>query len=177
MRKLFVVPALALGLAVIVAGCGTPQRQEDEVQGALKKFRSKDPSLKRFFDDSAGYVIFPDVGKGGIGIGGAYGTGEVYEGGKFIGRASITQASIGFQLGGQSFRELIFLKDKKALNEFKLGSYEFDATLSAVAVKAGAATTADYSKGVAVFTMTKGGLMYEASVGGQKFKYYAGKGG
>ena len=94
MQNLFIVPALALGLAVIVAGCGTPQRQEDEASGAIKKFKAKDPSLKKFFDDSAGYVIFPDVGKGGIGIGGAYGTGEVYEDGKFIGRASITQARV-----------------------------------------------------------------------------------
>ena len=127
--------------------------------------------MKVFFDQARGYAIFPTVGKGGIGIGGAYGKGKVFEREKLIGRTKLMQATIGFQLGGQAYREIIFFKDKNALDHFTSGNFEFSAQASAIAVTAGAATDADYSDGVAVFTMPKGGLMYEASIGGQKFSF------
>jgi lipid-binding SYLF domain-containing protein len=142
-----------------------------DAEQALSRFKRNDPSLKRFFDKAQGYVIFPTVGKGGIGIGGAYGNGVVYSGGKRIGYSSLKQVTIGFQLGGQAYSELIFFKDKATLDRFKSEKVEFDAQVSAVAVTAGASADVDYSSGVAVFTLTKGGLMYEASVGGQHFSF------
>ena len=113
------------------------------------------------------------MGKGGIGIGGARGKGLVYEKGALIGKVTLTQVTVGLQLGGQSFSEVIFFKDKTALDDFTRGNYEFDAGVSAVALKAGASADLGYNKGVAIVTATKGGLMYEASVGGQKFDYEA----
>jgi lipid-binding SYLF domain-containing protein len=144
-----------------------------KVAEAIARFKNSDPSMKVFFDKAYGYAIFPTVGKGGIGIGGAYGKGEVYERGKLVGTSSLTQVTIGFQLGGQAYSEIIFFKDKSTLNDFQKGNFEFGAQASAVAVTAGASADADYNNGVAIFTQAKGGLMYEASVGGQKFSYDA----
>ena len=118
-----------------------------------------------------GYAVFPNVGKGGIGIGGARGKGEVFEKGKVIGSTTLTQVSIGFQLGGQAFSQIIFFKDKKSLERFTEGNFEFGASASAALISEGANASADYSDGVAVLTFSKGGLMYEASIGGQKFSY------
>ncbi|MBK9063005.1 MAG: lipid-binding SYLF domain-containing protein [Acidobacteria bacterium] len=145
----------------------------------------------QFFDKSYGYAVFANVGKGGLGVGAAHGTGRVYEKGKVVGDVKMNQVSIGAQLGGQSYSEIIFFEDKRAFDEFTSGSFEFGAEVSAVAITAGAsasagsggskagasggkhdATTAGgYHKGIAVFTVAKGGLMYQAAVGGQKFKY------
>jgi len=147
------------------------KRKDNKVPETIAMFKQKDPNLKTFFAEAYGYVVFPTVGKGGIGIGGAYGKGDVYEQGKWIGTASLKQVSIGFQLGGQSYSEIIFFKDKKALDAFTGGSYELSAQASAVAVKAGASSDAVYDNGLAIFTLAKGGLMYEASVAGQKFSY------
>lgn len=138
---------------------------------AKAEFLSKDPLMKGLFDKAAGYVIFPNVGKGGIGIGGAAGNGVVYERGKMVGMAKLTQLSIGFQAGGQAYREIIFLESKKDVERFKDSRFEFSAQASAVAVTAGASANVKYTNGVMVFTMQKGGLMYEASIGGQKFKF------
>ncbi len=145
-----------------------------------------------FFKKCYGYAVFPTVGKGGIGIGGAYGEGRVYEKGKMTGTVSLAKLSIGFQLGGQAFSEIIFFQDKRAYNEFTSGNFEFDASASAVAITAGAQAKAgtegataganagpaageyadiSYTKGMAIFVHTKGGLMYEASIGGQKFSF------
>jgi lipid-binding SYLF domain-containing protein len=137
----------------------------------IGEFKKKDKKLDNFFTQAYGYAVFPSVGKGAIGIGGAHGNGVVYEKGKPIGDTSLTQITIGFQLGGQAYSEIIFFKDKKTLDDFKNGNFELGAQASAVAVTAGASADANYEKGVAVFTMAKGGLMYEASVGGQKFSY------
>jgi lipid-binding SYLF domain-containing protein len=142
-----------------------------EVKAAIARFKAKDPSMKVYFQKAYGYAIFPTVGKGGIGVGGAYGKGQVYRGGKYIGRTTLTQVTIGFQLGGQAYSEIIFFKDRKAFNRFIQGDFKLSAQASAVAATAGAAANADYSNGVAIFTITKGGLMYEASVGGQKFSF------
>lgn len=138
---------------------------------AKSEFIATDHLMESIFDKAYGYVIFPNVGKGGIGVGGAAGNGAVYEGGKLIGMASLSQLSIGFQAGGQAYREVIFFESKDALDRFKESKFELAAQVSAVAVKAGASGNAKYTDGIMVFTMQKGGLMYEASVGGQKFKY------
>jgi lipid-binding SYLF domain-containing protein len=140
------------------------------VQAALLKIKESDPGLQAWFDSAAGFAIFPRVGKGGIGIGGARGTGLVISGGETLAETTMTQVTIGFQLGGQVYIELIFFKDDVALETFMRGEFEMGAQASAVAATAGASATTSYSKGVAVFTLGEGGLMYEASVGGQKFK-------
>lgn len=146
----------------------TGNRAVDE---AITRLKAKDPGLKLFFKKAYGYAVFPTVGKAGIGLGGAYGEGEVYRQGRFIGTSSLSQITIGFQLGGQAYTEIIFFKDKHALDDFTSGNFEFNAQASAVAVTAGASADADYDNGVAIFTMPKGGLMYEATVGGQKFSF------
>jgi lipid-binding SYLF domain-containing protein len=133
--------------------------------------KKADPGLQKFFDTAAGYAVFPSVGKGAAGIGAAYGRGEVFEGGKLVGYATLTQASIGLALGGQKYTELIFFENKAALDRFKSGTFAFAAQASAVALKSGVSANAKYSDGVAVFTLGEAGLMYEASVGGQKFAY------
>ena len=142
-----------------------------EVQQTIERFVAKDDGLKEFFDEAYGYAIFPGVGKGGIGIGGAFGRGEVYERNQLVGTARLTQISIGFQLGGQKYSEVVFFGSQEALDDFKRGNFEFSAQASAVAVTAGASADAAYSNDVAVFTMAIGGLMYEATIGGQKFSY------
>ena len=140
---------------------------------AKAEFIKTDGLLNHFFDSAAGYVIFPNVGKGAVGVGGAAGNGIVYEKDKASGKAKMTQVSIGFQFGGQAYRELIFFENKETLDHFKANKIEFSAQASAVAATAGASANAKYSHGVMIFTQQKGGLMYEASVGGQKFKYTA----
>jgi lipid-binding SYLF domain-containing protein len=134
-------------------------------------FIKTDGLMQSLFDNSAGYVIFPNVGKGGIGVGGAAGNGIVFQDGKPIGSAKMKQVSVGFQFGGQAYREVIFFENSDALNRFKQNKFEFSAQASAVAATAGASTNVKYRDGVMVFTQQKGGLMYEASIGGQKFSY------
>ena len=146
-----------------------------------------------FFSKCYGYALFPTIGKGGLGIGGAHGEGRVYEGAKYVGDTKMTQLSIGFQAGGQAFSQIIFFADKRAFDEFTSGNFEFGANAGAVVITASAsgtagtsgasgaasggkkdaATAGEYHKGVAVFVIAKGGLMYEASVSGQKFSYKA----
>ena len=156
-------------------GSGSGASQQDtmssQVNAAIAHFKARDPSIERFFDDAYGYAIYPSVGKGGFWIGGAYGDGEVYEQGKLIGVTSITQVTFGPQIGGQAYSEIIFFRDKQALDNFKAGNFTFSAQLSAVAATAGAAKNAAYSNGVAVFTVAEGGLMAEATIGGQKFSF------
>ena len=153
---------------------GQDQKQKQVIEDSKEAkavFISKDKEISKFFSKSYGYVIFPNIGKGGIGVGGATGNGTVYEKGKMIGMAKMTQVSIGFQLGGQSYSEVVFFETAKEMKRFKENNIEFSAQVSAVAVASGASANAKYSDGVLVFTAQKGGLMYEASVGGQKFKY------
>ncbi len=141
------------------------------VDQSIAKLKAKDSSLKTFFKHAYGYAIFPTVGKAGIGLGGAYGEGEVYRQGSYIGNTTLSQISFGFQLGGQSYIEIIFFKDKHALNDFTNGNFQLSAEASAVAITAGVSADTDYSDGVAIFTMPKQGLMYEAAVAGQKFSF------
>jgi lipid-binding SYLF domain-containing protein len=142
-----------------------------DADSALARAQATDPSLKKVLDDAYGYAVFPTVGKGAIGLGGAYGKGVAYERGSVIGYCDLSQATIGFQLGGQSYTEIITFQTKEALENFKTGHFAFDAQASAVALKSGAGANAKYTGGVAVFTMNEAGLMYEASIGGQKFGY------
>lgn len=163
----------------------------DKFQRTIDVYKQSS-AVQPFFKSAYGYAVFPTVGKGGFVIGGSYGQGQVYAGGKVTGTASLTKLSVGFQLGGQAFSQMIFFQDKQAFDEFTSGRFEFDATASAVAITAGAqakagtkGTTAGasagpatgvqaqsgYHKGMAVFVHTKGGLMYEAAIGGQKFNY------
>lgn len=142
-----------------------------KVAAAIVDIKEEDPTIQSFFDNSAGYAVYPTVGKGGIGIGGARGNGLVIVNDKVDGETTLTQVTIGFQLGGQKYAEFIFFKDQAALDQFRRGNFELGAQASAVAVTAGASADADYDKGVAVFTNVGGGLMYEATIAGQKFKY------
>lgn len=127
--------------------------------------------LKNIFNNAYGYAILPNVGKGAIVLGAAAGNGPVYEKGKLIGMASMTQVTIGFQTGGQAYREVIFFENKKTLDRFKNNNIEFSAQASAVALTEGAVANVKYIDGVMIFAQTKGGLMYEASIGGQQFKF------
>ncbi|HSZ33360.1 MAG TPA: YSC84-related protein [Puia sp.] len=139
----------------------------------IKDFIHTDSLMKKLLTSSYGYVIFPNVGKGAIGVGGASGGGTVFEKGAIVGKAQMTQVTVGFQFGGQAYREVIFFQDKATLDKFKDNKIEFSAQVSAVAAKSGASANAKYTNGIVIFTQQKGGLMYEASVGGQKFKYTA----
>lgn len=136
-----------------------------------KTLISKDEGLTKFFNSSYGYAIFPSVGKGAMVVGGAHGEGIVYQGGVAKGKTTLNQLTVGLQLGGQAYMEVIFFEDERAYKNFIEGEFKLSAQVSAVAVTAGASADAAYNDGVAVFTAAKGGLMYEASVGGQKFDF------
>jgi lipid-binding SYLF domain-containing protein len=144
---------------------------KDDSQATLNRFMREDPGLKDFLNRAHGYVVFPEIGKGGLIVGAAYGRGRVYEQGRAMGYADMSQASIGAQIGGETYSEIISFQTPEAFNNFKANQLTFAANASAVAIKTGASAAAKYENGVAVFTMTKGGLMAEASVGGQKFTY------
>ena len=140
---------------------------------ARKEFVATDRLMDALFDRAHGYAIFPNVGKGGFIVGGAVGTGVVYERGKPVGTAKLTQVTAGFQAGGQSYREVVFFEDREAMERFKKDEVEFSAGFSAVVAREGAAANPKYSDGVLIFIQVKGGLMLEASVGGQKFDFKA----
>ncbi len=156
-----------------------PARADEELHAkvveAIELFKSTDPSLSEFFADAYGYVVFPNIVKGGLGLGGARGNGEVYERDRKVGDAVLTQFTIGAQIGGQAYAEVIFFEDESALDNFKDSKMEFTAQASAIAASAGASIDAPYEHGVMVVTMGKKGLMAEAAVGGQKFKFKADK--
>ena len=167
----------------------------DDISTTIENFRGA--GAGEFIDDAYGYAVFPSIGKGGIGIGGAHGKGEVYRGGKLVGKTKMSQITYGLQLGSQVYSQMIFFRDERAFDDFTSGNFEFGAQATAVALTAGAqastssggggntssGTDADSSKvnasekqydgrsGMATFTIAKGGLMYEATLGGQKFKY------
>jgi lipid-binding SYLF domain-containing protein len=143
-----------------------------EAAMTVKQFEKTDPGLTRFFENSAGYVVFPSVGKGGFIVGGAHGDGILFEKGMAAGKATVTQLSVGAQAGGEAYSEVILFDSRQSLANFKGGNFEFSAAVSAVALKSGASANAQYKDGVAVVTASKGGMMLEASVGGQKFSYH-----
>ena len=165
---------------------------EEKFEETINVFKNAGESSS-FFDNSYGYAVFPTIGKGGLVVGGAHGKGRVYTQGNYVGDTTVTQLTIGLQAGGQAFSEIIFFQDKRAFEEFSSGNFGFSAEATAVAITAGASaratteggtagvsggkndatTVGKYHKGMAVFSVAKGGLMYEASVGGQKFSYTA----
>jgi lipid-binding SYLF domain-containing protein len=147
------------------------EKKKLEVAQVIEEVTTDDPGLQRFFDTSHGYAVFPSVGKAGFVVGGAHGNGLVYEQGTLIGEASLKQLNVGLQLGGQSYIQIIFFKGQADLDRFKDNKLEFSGQASAVAITAGASADVDYAKGVAVVSKAKGGLMYEASLGGQTFDY------
>ena len=167
---------LALVPFLLVAPPGRASAADDaaavkKAEEAIALFKKTDPALAKFFQNSPGYAVFPSVAKGAIGIGGAGGTGVLFEHGKPVGRTSLAQVTIGLALGGQEYAEIIFFENALALTNFKGGNFALAAQVSAVAAASGAAANAKYQQGVAVFTIAIGGLMYEASVGGQKFDF------
>jgi len=183
----FSVMASMLLSAALVSGMA----HADQYTGTVENF-NKSPAVKPFFNNCYGYAVFPTVGKGGFGVGGAYGSGQVYAQGIVTGTTRLLKATIGFQAGGQAFSQVIFFEDKRAYDDFTGGNFEFDAGVSAVAITAGVQAKAgsegatagasvgpatgtqaktNYRKGIAVFVHSKGGLMYEATVGGQKFSF------
>jgi len=166
--------ALAVFGMIAVLSAFTAQAADDlrkEAQQAVADFLKADSTMKTLIDQSAGYAVFPNVGKGGLVVGGAHGDGLVYEKSNVTGKASMTQASIGAQAGGQTFAEIILFETPAALEDFKGGKFEMSAEVSAVAAAEGASKAANYKKGIAVFTLPKKGLMAQASIGGQKFKF------
>lgn len=177
-----------LALLILVGALGVAHADADS--DTVKLFKDAGQSAA-FFSKSYGYAVFPTIGKGGLGVGGARGSGRVYAQGKLIGDTTMTQLSIGFQAGGTAYSQIIFFQDKRALDEFTSGNFEFSAGVSAIAItsaasassgttgagssasggKKDATTAGEFYKGMAVFTIAKGGLMYEATVAGQKFSY------
>jgi lipid-binding SYLF domain-containing protein len=171
---------LAATLAFVLMGLGrlgyaaeTDAQLVTEARSTAALYKQKDPGIEEFFRSSAGYVVFPSVGKGGLGIGAARGTGILFQGNAPIGKVTMSQVSIGAQAGGQEFSQVIFYQTQDRVTELKGGKAQLAGNLSAVALNKGAAATTKFTNGVAVFTATKGGLMLEASVGGQKFSYAA----
>ena len=190
-----IIRASLVGLLITLTSITARADDNDDAsyQDTIKVFTNAGESGS-FFDKSYGYAIFPTIGKGGFGIGGAYGKGRVYAAGSYLGDTSMTQVTVGFQFGGQAYSQIIFFEDERAFKEFTSGDFEFGAQATAVAITAGASASASttgtsagasggkndattttagtgFHKGMAVFTVTKGGLMYEASIGGQKFSY------
>ena len=180
---------MSLALAALMLGGSVALA--DEYSDTVSLFKDAGATAS-FFSNSYGYAVFPSIGKGGLVVGGAHGTGRVYAQGKYIGDASMTQVSVGAQAGGQAFRQMIFFENKAALDKFTSGNFEFGADVNAVAIKSGvsgsagtsgtsatassgggkdAATGGAFVNGMAVFTMVKGGAMFQAAVGGQKFKF------
>jgi lipid-binding SYLF domain-containing protein len=180
-----------LALVAMLAIAGSAGAADGKYSETISLFKNAGESAD-FFPSCYGYAVFPTIGKGGLVVGGAHGSGHVYEKGKYIGNTSVTQLSVGFQAGGQAYSQIIFFEDKRALDEFTTGNFEFGAGVSAVAITAAAsgdagtqgasATTSGgkkdattvgshYYRGMAVFTIVKGGAMFQASVAGQKFTY------
>jgi hypothetical protein len=173
----WVCMVVAVG-ALCLTGCSTAPKSMEarsdlgaSVRQTIDVARRTDPGIQGFIDNSAGYAVFPSVGKGAVAVGGAFGRGELIQGGKMVGYCTLTQATFGASLGGQKYSELVFFETPGALDKFKSGDYTFAAQASAVALKSGASSNAKYADGVAVFTMSEEGLMVEASVGGQKFSF------
>jgi lipid-binding SYLF domain-containing protein len=171
MWMVVVVTGLLSGCATAPTSAGGKATLSSDVTTALAKAKVEDASLQAFLDKAYGYAVFPSVGKGAVGVGGAYGKGEVFERGTKVGYCDLSQATIGIQLGGQTFTEIIAFEEKAALDNFKNGNLKFTAQATAVALKAGASANAKYTGGVSVLTASEQGLMVEAAIGGQTFSF------
>jgi lipid-binding SYLF domain-containing protein len=180
-----------IALAVMMMAAAPVSVFADSHADTIAVFK-KSPAVMPFFETAYGYAVFPTVGKGGLFVGGSYGKGKVFRGGTATGTATLVKMSLGWQFGGQAFREIIFFEDQRAYDEFTRGSFEFDANASAVAITAGAQAQAGsmgatagasvgpstgkqagtrYRKGMAVFVHAMGGLMVEAAIGGQTITF------
>ncbi len=164
------VTLIALFLAAFSFNSYAQKDVSEKSAKAIEEMKETNDKITKYFNSAYAYVVFPSIGKGGLGVGGATGNGTLYKGGAIVGDSRMTQVTIGFQAGGQAYSEVIFLQDKDAYERFTGDNFEFAAQASAVALTAGASFDADYRDGILIFTHAKGGLMYEASVGGQKFK-------
>lgn len=177
--KALMMSVLAASFAFgVVSGCGTAPKTEQareqlqtDAEQTLAQFKQQDPTLDKVMDDAVGYAVYPSVGKGGLIAGGAFGRGAVYEEGKFIGYSDLKQASIGAQIGGQEFAQLMVFQTEEAFSRFKNNNFSFGADASAVALKSGAAASAVFRDGVAVFADAKSGLMASAALTGQQFTF------
>ena len=186
------LPALAAFVALVGFAALPATARADDYADTVQLFKNAGQS-GTFFDTAYGYAVFPTVGKGGLVLGGARGKGRVYAQGKHTGDTTLTQVSVGFQAGGQAYSQIVFFEDERAYREFTSGEFGFGAGVSAVVITAAASatasttgnsagvsggkkdavTTGEYFKGMAVFIIAKGGLMYEAALAGQKFSYRA----
>ena len=178
MRAMGLMAMAAMVFSLTLAGCETApptvQDRDDleaQVELTLDRFIDRDPGLERSIDDAYAYAVYPSIGKAGAGVGGAYGRGMVFRDDEFIGWTDVTQGTIGLQLGGQTYSQLVLLQDSAALGSLQRGGLRLAAGTSAVAARQGAAQQANYEDGVLVFTMTTGGLMFEAAIGGQTFGF------
>lgn len=183
--------AVIVALTLLVAGAGWAAREVEDYSETINNFK-KSSDVAPYFDTAYGYAVFPNIGKAGLGVGGSHGKGQVYRQGEVTGFSSLTHLSIGFQAGGQAYSQIVFFEDERAFNDFTSGNFEFDATASAIAISAsaGASTSTEgtgagastggsggshatigYHKGMLVFVIGKGGLMYEAAIGGQKYSF------
>ncbi len=176
MKRTIVLMAVVSGM--FLGSCATAPEQVEskavlaaEVREAIAAFKAEDPGIEKFFEDSEGYAVLPKIGKGAFILGGAYGQGEVYQKGTLVGYCSLSQAFIGASFGGQSVREILFFRTRADIEGFKTGEFTLSAQATAVVMDAGAAAKADYRDGIAVFVLSNQGLMVDASIGGQKFKY------
>ncbi|MEH6568725.1 MAG: hypothetical protein V7709_06610 [Halioglobus sp.] len=186
------IKSFLLSLAMTLASHTALAGAEENVPFQQSKKAFIDAGAAEMFNSAYGYALFPSIGKGGIGIGGAHGKGRVFAGGQMTGTTGMTQLTVGFQLGGQIFSQVIFFEDQRAYDEFTSGNFEFGAQATAVALTAGVSASAgsgagvsagasggqnnanaagSYRKGLAIYTIAKGGLMYEAALGGQKFSF------
>lgn len=168
----------ALAIVAGLTGCSTapktPEQKRSlqaEADATIVSMTSKDASLRNFINNAYGYAVFPNIGKGGVLVGGAYGRGIVYEQGRPVGFAELNQGSVGAQIGGQTYAEMIVFENQNALSKLKSGNFDIGGEVSAVALKAGAAREARFNNGIAVFQMPKGGLMAAAAINGQKLNY------
>jgi lipid-binding SYLF domain-containing protein len=177
--KVFQLTLVSLVLAAMV-GCGDKPKEmtgsqkvqlDNEARAAIDQFRKADPGIEKFFSTAYAYAIFPDVKAGAMVVGGAHGEGAVFRNGVLIGYADVSKADVGAQVGGQSYSQLVFFENAASFGEFTRGTMELDAKASAVAASHGASTAASYQRGVLVFSMTQSGLMVQAAIGGQKFRY------
>lgn len=178
-RQLFLVLFFCLLTSALQAGLNPFRKHrrsgEENAQLLIKKVKESGENYQKLFENAIGWAVFPSIGKAGIGIGGAAGNGRVYYKNKFIGTSTMTQISVGFQLGGQVYGEIIFFQDDNTLNKFKNGKFELGANVSAVVLKAGAAETIGFKDGTVVLVIPREGLMYEATISGQKFTFKGSK--
>ena len=176
-RPWITIAALTFFSLAIVGCSAAPKEQSDRVElqsdadRTLQELKQADSSLEGVLNDANGYAVFPTIGKGGLIIGGGYGRGTLYEGGRITGYTDMTQAAIGALIGGQSFTELLVFNTPEALSNFKSGNFTFGAGANAIALDKGVASATEFKDGVAIFTRPNQGLMAEASLNGQKFRY------